>query len=319
MSNIERFENVKQIVKMVEPDFNQLARIHGAVNYEREASFALQVLSENNYLATTAMGNQDSLKRAIINVAAIGLSLDPVKKLAYLVPRDKKVCLDISYQGYIQLATDEGAVSWVRAEIVYDNDTYKYLGVNREPLHEFDPFSDRGQPKGAYCLAKTPSGDLMLEQMSAQEIMAIRDRSVSYKGFKANGTSTPWETDRDQMIKKTIIKRAYKSWPKGAARDRLEKAIDVTNDLDLNNPQIQAPPVDSKRLQSLTDIREALAVLGRTEARYVEHLGRVCQREIKKLEDLTEQEVSRELTQLKQWVDAEKAKKAKDVKNENAV
>ena len=89
MSNIQRFENLKQVVAQTQPAFDELAKIHGAVNYKREASFALQALTDNDYLASLAMGNQDSLKRAVINVAAIGLSLSPVHKLAYLVPRKK--------------------------------------------------------------------------------------------------------------------------------------------------------------------------------------------------------------------------------------
>jgi recombination protein RecT len=37
-------------------------------------------------------------------VAAIGITLNPASKLAYLVPRDGMVCLDISYMGLLHRA-----------------------------------------------------------------------------------------------------------------------------------------------------------------------------------------------------------------------
>lgn len=317
MSNVTRFENLKQIVKIVQPDFDQLASIHGAVNYKVEASYALQILQDNDFLASVAMSDQDSFKRAIINVAAIGLTLSPVEKLAYLVPRDKKVRLDISYMGYIKLATDIGAIKWASAEIVREKDVYEFQGVNREPVHKFNPFKDRGEIVGGYCLAKTHDGEFILSQMSGEEILSIRDRSQSWKSHIKDGKQTPWKSDENEMIKKTLIKRAWKSWPRTDTRNRLEQAIDVTNQADpIDFTAIEdAKPVDDQRTKDFELIRSHLVTLNRTEEKYIEHLCLVNNREIKQLTDLTDLEISQAMIMLNQLVEN---KLKKDAANEVA-
>lgn len=313
---LERFENVKQLVRLVEPDFNVLAKIHGAVNFEREASFALQLLQDNSYLADIAMSNQDSLKRAILNVAAIGLSLSPVHKLAYLVPRKKQICLDISYRGFVQLATDSGAIKFAMAEVVYERDTFQIQGIGKEPIHIRSPFAaDRGEVVGAYCVAKTHDGDFLTTTMSAEEIISVRERSESFKSGKTN----PWDTDRNEMIKKTVIRRAYKSWPMTDTRKRFDQAIDVSiqaDPIDLTPPVATIAEPD-KRAQGLAKIREMLVSLKRTEEKLVEHLVRMCRRNIKKLDELTENEISQAITFLTNVQDGQNAQKAKEAASEN--
>lgn len=328
-ANDNRELNVIQLVQKIEPDFNKLAAIHGAVNFQKESAFALQILQTNSYLMSIAVGDQDSLKRAILNVAIIGLSLSPVHKLAYLVPRDKKICLDISYRGLIQLALDVGAIKWAKAELVYKNDVFKILGTNKEPLHEFEPFGDRGEPVGAYSLAKSHDGDFFFDFMTADQIVNIRNRSESWKAHVKDGKTTPWDTDFEEMVKKTMLKRASKSWPMRDTRDgnRFNEAIDVTNDIDFNAPPVTAiaQPSPNIRDAKFATIRGLLTELGREESAFVLHLNRTFRRDFKELEDLTDQEISEALVQLNQFLtlkktsDAKKAELAKkDVKSETA-
>src|ERR1700739_4461685 len=81
-----------------------------SIAFEREARFAMQIMEGNDFLADIAVSNKPSLRAAITNIAAIGISLNPANKQAYLVPRDKKVCLDISYMGLLDLATNAGSI-----------------------------------------------------------------------------------------------------------------------------------------------------------------------------------------------------------------
>lgn len=304
---------MRQVIRMIEPDFNQLAKIHGAVNFARESSFALELLKSNSFLAGVAMGDQDSLKHAVVSVAAIGLSLSPVHKLAYLVPRGKKVCLDISYRGYVHLAIEAGSIKWAHAEVVREKDTFQLRGLGQEPIHNFEPFGDRGSVVGAYCVAKTHDGDFLTTTMTGDEILSIRDRSESWK----SGKGGPWSTDEGEMIKKTVIRRAYKSWPMTDTRqrERMNVAIDVSSDFDPSEPIDANPALPDRRAESLAKIRTMLSELGRTEEKYVEHLVRVCRRDIKKLDDLTDQEISQAIIFLSSFVEA---KKTKEVINEDA-
>lgn len=198
-----------------------------SINFEREAEFAIQVLQANEYALKLATGNRQSVINAVTNVAAIGISLNPAKKQAYLVPRDGKICLDISYMGLADLATASGSIKWVKAAIVYDTDKFSLNGFDKPPEHQFNPFGkDRGEPVGAYVVVKTADGDYLTEAMSAEEINDIRDRSSAWKAWIEKKKKCPWVTDWGEMAKKTVIKRAYKTWPK---TDRLDEAIHHLN------------------------------------------------------------------------------------------
>ncbi len=318
MSNLVRFENLKELVQMVQPQFEELASIHKAVNYKREASFAIQALTDNDYLSSVAINNQDSLKNAVINVAAIGLSLSPVHKLAYLIPRKGKVCLDISYQGLKQLAVDCGAIVFCHTDIVYSNDDFILNGIDKEPTHKFKPFSSsRGDIVGGYCTAKTAAGDFVTSIMDIEEINKIKSRSESF--IKKSG---PWITDEKEMIKKTIIRRAYKSWTKSSPEkaERLAKAIELDDDyIETTASQVIDAPSDDAKSLSLEEIRFSLKFLERTEEQYLKHLSAVMRRDIKKLEDLTSIEISQAKAMLNQLTEQKnlKIKAEEKAKNED--
>lgn len=265
----------------------------------------------------TAVADQDSFKRAIINVASIGLSLNPIKKLAYLIPRGKKVVLDVSYRGLTQLAVEAGAIKWASADVVCANDTYEFQGMNREPVHKYNPFQtveQRGGIIGGYCLAKTHDGEFILTQMNNDEIWAIRDRSESFK----SGKNSPWTSDTLEMIKKTLIRRASKSWPMVDTREgaRFEKAIDVTNDFD-PNAKTEVLPQISHNADSVSEALSILNELGRTVEKYLVHASIKFRREIKNIGDLTDVEIDQALIELRSILEKEK-KKQKEGQSENA-
>jgi recombination protein RecT len=174
-----------------------------SINFEREAGFAVQSILGNDYATKIAVSNRQSVINAVTNVAAIGISLNPAKKQAYLVPRDGKICLDISYIGLMDLAMDTGSLRWAQAALVHANDVV-----------------------GVYVVVKTAHGEYLTTTMSVDEINAIRDRSSAWKAWVANKKSCPWVTDWGEMAKKTCVKRAYKFWPK---TERLEQAIHYLN------------------------------------------------------------------------------------------
>ncbi|MEI7296651.1 recombinase RecT [Paraburkholderia tropica] len=198
-----------------------------SINFEREAGFAIQILSNNDYALSVALNNRQSVIDAVTNISAIGISLNPAKKLAYLVPRDKKICLDISYMGLLELAISSGSIMWGQAELVYSADDFRLNGFDKPPAHERNPFAkDRGEVVGVYVVAKTHSGDYLTSTMTIDEVNDIRNRSSAWKAYLEKKKSCPWVTDPGEMAKKTVIKRAYKTWPK---TDRLDKAIHFLN------------------------------------------------------------------------------------------
>ena len=199
-----------------------------SVNFDKEAGFAIQVLTNNSYALGVAMKNRQSVADAVTNVAAIGISLNPAKKQAYLVPRKDRICLDISYIGLMDLAVATGAILWAQAQVVREHDNFVLNGLDKPPTHGHDPFAGadvRGAIKGAYVVVKTPDNEYLTHTMAIDAIYSIRDRSEAWKA----GKSGPWKTDEIEMIKKTVVKQASKYWPKNDRTERFDAAVHLLN------------------------------------------------------------------------------------------
>lgn len=219
-----------------------------SLSFEREAGFAIQQLGKNDYMMKAAMNNRQAVVDAVINIAAIGISLNPAKKQAYLVPRDNKICLDISYMGLMDLAQATGSVKWAQAALVHEADTFSLNGLDKAPQHTFNPFGkDRGPVVGVYVTIKTIHDEYLTHTMTIEDAHAIRDRSSAWKSWVAKKANSPgpWGTDEGEMIKKTCVKQAYKYWPK---TDRLENAI---HHLNTENGEGLAELVDSSKVLAI--------------------------------------------------------------------
>lgn len=240
---------IVEFVKQQEPLFCQ-ALTEKSVTWAKESQFAIQLFQKNDYLAKTALANPTSAQNAIINVAAVGITLNPASKLAYLVPRDGMVCLDISYMGLLHLAQATGAIMWGQCKLVYASDTYESNGLDMAPTHRYNAFGDRGSVVGGYCTVKTPAGDYLTEEMSLAEIKATEATSKAKNG--------PWKNFWEEMARKTIVKRASKYWPRA---ERLDNAIHVINEdegihtepMMEHIPQEKVIQDENQRLEALRD------------------------------------------------------------------
>ena len=228
-----------------------------SITWQKEQQFAIQAFQKNEYLAKVAMGNPSSAQNAIINVAAIGITLNPAAKLAYLVPRDGGVHLDISYMGLPHLAQVSGAIQWGQCKLVYASDTYESNGLDSAPTHKYNAFGDRGAVVGGYCTVKTAQGDYLTEEMSLTEIKQVEASSKAKNG--------PWKNWWDEMARKTIVKRASKYWPRV---ERLDMAVHHLNtdggEGFADEPEQQAEII----INPVEAIKAAIANKGRTEEQF---------------------------------------------------
>lgn len=228
-----------------------------SITWQKEQQFAIQAFQKNEYLAKVAMGNPSSAQNAIINVAAIGITLNPAAKLAYLVPRDGGVHLDISYMGLLHLAQVSGAIQWGQCKLVYASDTYESNGLDSAPTHKYNAFGDRGAVVGGYCTVKTAQGDYLTEEMSLTEIKQVEASSKAKNG--------PWKNWWDEMARKTIVKRASKYWPRV---ERLDMAVHHLNtdggEGFADEPEQQAEII----INPVEAIKAAIANKGRTEEQF---------------------------------------------------
>lgn len=214
--------SIDQLVLQAKSQFVRIAEHNKLVQWQEECQFALQAVKNSARLQEC---EPQTIHDAIVNVAAVGLTLNPAHGYAYLVPDSvkvsegnwRKVCqLRVSFKGIIKLANDSGVVRWVHADVVHKNDTFKFNGAWEKPTHEMDPFGDRGDPVGVYCTVRTHDGDFLTEVAPWSEVL---------KAKAAAKTSYVWDQWITEMAKKFIIKRASKQWPKSSSH--LSEAISV--------------------------------------------------------------------------------------------
>ena len=233
MSNaVAKQPSITDELVALEPHFNKQNAY--ALKFESECLFAKQQLLKNDYTLNAAQNNPPALRAAILNVAAIGISLNPALAHAYLVPRSPakgqaaQVCLDISYRGLVKLATDSGAINWAKPELVYDDEDCEWVNMVTLPIHKIKlSGGKRAAGKvdgliGGYCIAQLKDGSYLVDFMPLADIEQVRATSKA-----ANG---PWKDWPLEMIKKTLVKRASKSWPQSGGRERLDRAVEILNE-----------------------------------------------------------------------------------------
>ncbi|UAN58980.1 recombinase RecT [Serratia sp. JSRIV004] len=293
--NQQLVTQVHSLINPLKAEFEQMCS-EPSITFKREAEFAMQIFANNDYLAGVAVQNPVSTCSAIKNIAAIGITLNPAQKLAYMVPRKGAICLDISYMGLMHIAQQSGAIKWCQSAIVRKNDKFMRVGIDKAPRHEFNEFDtieQRGDVVGAYTVVKTDEGDYLTHTMRAEDIYSIRDRSEAWKAFKSKGKACPWVTDEEQMILKTVVKQAAKYWPR---RERLDAAIDYVNTesgegINFNQERSQERDVSPATLETLQTITDLLTHMDKTwEEDMLPLCSQIFRRPIAKAEELTETE-----------------------------
>lgn len=141
--------------------------------------------------------------------------------------------LDPSYIGLVKLLTDSGSVKSMLCQLVYSGDNFEVdLANNGNPvIHKPElTRSKRGEVTGVYALATLIDGTRQVEYMSIEEVNEIRERSETYKAFKAGKIqSCTWITDAGEMTRKTVIKRIYKYLPRTDRMTQIDEAIAADN------------------------------------------------------------------------------------------
>jgi recombination protein RecT len=185
--------------------------------------------------------NPQSLLRAVVDLVQVGLEPGGPLGHAYLVPYKDQVTPIIGYKGYLELARRSGVKS-ISANIIYENDRFEIeYGDSPKVRHTPCMKGDRGEPIGAYCVAKI-GDERHVEYMSVGEIEAIRNRSAA-------GKSGPWKTDWGQMARKTVIRRARHYWPMSVEMKELWNAASLEDRVDTGK-WMDADPAEPEQPRS---------------------------------------------------------------------
>lgn len=192
--------------------------------FAREVNFAMQAMLNNEYLITCARQYPEHLVEAIKNVSLTGLSLNPVLRLGYLVPYKGKVQFQPSYMGKIDILYRTGVVKRIEANLVYKNDKFTYTkGIEPTLIHEPNVFGERGELLGGYFVAVLTTGEKIFDVMPKKRIDEIKSRSEAVK----KGKQSPWDTDFEEMAKKSIINWATKFLPKTGISEDMVRVLEA--------------------------------------------------------------------------------------------
>ena len=177
---------------------------------ERFTRIALSAVSN-----TPKLGNctPQSFLGAMMNAAQLGLEPNTPLGQAYLIPfenRKKGITecqFQIGYKGLIDLAYRSGEVKMIDAQTVYENDEFEYeLGM--DPVLKHKPArTNRGNPIYFYATFKLTNGGQGFQVMSIED---VQDHAKKYSKTYNNG---PWQTNFEEMAKKTVLKKLLKYAP----------------------------------------------------------------------------------------------------------
>ena len=177
---------------------------------ERFTRIALSAVSNTPKLGSCT---PQSFLGAMMNAAQLGLEPNTPLGQAYLIPfenRKKGVTecqFQIGYKGLIDLAYRSGEVKMIDAQTVYENDEFEYeLGM--DPVLKHKPArTNRGNPIYFYATFKLTNGGQGFQVMSIED---VQDHAKKYSKTYNNG---PWQTNFEEMAKKTVLKKLLKYAP----------------------------------------------------------------------------------------------------------
>jgi len=234
-------EHTQQITRRAPDNFPaMLERFKGEIaralpkhlDGDRMARIALTSFRSNPKLAKC---EPRSVFASIIIASQLGLE-PGVMGQCYLIPYKDECQLQIGYQGLIELVRRSGKVSRIEAHVVHANDTFEYeVGLTTRLVHKPVLDGDPGEARLAYAVAEIDGGGFHVEVMTRRQIEAIRDRSQNVINARKYGKKTPWDTDEEEMWRKTLIRRICKYLPKSA---ELATALALDNTADTGKQHV---------------------------------------------------------------------------------
>jgi recombination protein RecT len=199
---------------------------------------------------------------SIIQCSQLGLEPGGHLGHVYLVPFENKkkstweIQIILGYKGMIELATRSGKVNSPQAQVVCENDIFEFEYGLTPKLRHIPARANRGKLIYAYARIFLKDGGSQYEVMSIEEINRIKGRSKT-------SNSGPWQTDYEEMAKKTVFRRLFKYLPVSIEMvDAL--ALDEAGDFgqqqneNLEFPAFEAPKSYAKKSDMLFEkLKEA--------------------------------------------------------------
>ena len=229
MSNLSTATATKAVATKSNPTIRDLVQaqqaaietqLAGALNSAAFVRAAISVIAQSPQLqqATPA-----SVLGGIMLAAQLKLEIGPALGHFYLTPRKEKgvqICLPIiGYQGYIELAYRSGRIEKIETFLVRDGDKFDH-GANSERGRFFDwnpaDYDETRAWTGVVAMAKIKGAGTVWAYLPREKVEARRP-SYWDKG-------TPWQTNPEEMARKTGIRALAPYLPKSTDLGRAIEA-----------------------------------------------------------------------------------------------
>ena len=197
--------------------------------------------------------------QALVQLANTGLTLNPVMKFAYLIPRNVKVAdnkwetrcfLEPSYMGLIKAATDTGSIKLMRGEIVYQGDDCDFLKGTTVSVRHI-PYWKTGRERGgvvaAYSVAILHDGTVDVLDMGPEDLGKVKNASEAVK----NNRKSPHDNWAEEMMRKAPIRRHLKTLPKTDRMESLMHAVAADEEQFAAEPEKKALPEAMTELEQI--------------------------------------------------------------------
>lgn len=216
------------------------------VKANQELGFAFMAIENNTYLQGCT---QQSIIDAVLMIGRTGLTLNPVFKFAYLIPRKGKCVLDIGYQGMAKTLVDAEAAKTIDAFVIYKDEflqgRFKFDPVTQECIYDpIYPETELEQNKrmkfdslhGVLTVATLFDGSKHKHFLPRWKV------EKAYRISEGKSEKMPWGNFWDEMVKKTGIRAHFKVLPKGKITDQLAAVMELEDqnnavDFSKGNPE----------------------------------------------------------------------------------
>ncbi len=149
----------------------------------------------------------ESVVGALLLCAQLGLEPGGPRQQAFIIPRwngrlkCNEATFQLGYRGVMELARRSGEILSIEAREVHEADDFEFEYGLDEKLRHRPADGDRGPLIGAYCLARFTNGGHYYSFVSDETIRKHHE-SRSHEPEKK---TSPWQTDRAAMYRKTAI------------------------------------------------------------------------------------------------------------------
>ena len=214
---------------------------YSAENALKGAMLELQDVKDRNGKPALDICTRESIAMSLLKMCIQGLSV--IKGQGYFIVYGEQLIWSRSYQGSIALARRVGNVSNVKAQVVYEGDSFSF-SVDTET--GFKKITEHVQKLENINNAKIVGGYAIVtynDRATDAEIMTIEEIRDAWNQGATKGKSPAHQNFTQEMSKKTVINRACKG------------PINSSSDSYLFNSGLEAKQIDAPK-EVQTEVEE---------------------------------------------------------------